>query len=147
MHGNVCEWVIDQFAADSWTTLAARSLAHQPAVIFGTKKYPHVLRGGGWMNPPEQMRSAVRFASSTDLMEYDADRPKSPHWLASDESRNIGFRLARSLRAESPEDIAPFWNAGSEDLEFDVADGLDTGRGAIGIPEAGGQQTPAKPAR
>ena len=147
LHGNVSEWVIDQYAADSYTTLAARSSSHQPAVIFGTELYPHVLRGGGWMNPPEQVRSAVRFATSTDLMDFDADRPRSPHWLASDESRNIGFRLARSFRVESREVIAHFWNAGSEELELDVADRLDAGRGAIGIPEASGQQTPRKPAR
>lgn len=143
MHGNVSEWVIDQYAADAYKLLASRSRADHPVAIFGTEMHHHVIRGGGWMDPPELLRSAVRFASSSELNAYDPDRPPSPHWFASNESRNIGFRVTRSSRPESVEVIARFWNPNSSDLTLDIEDRLYWGRGAMGIPEKRSVQTPA----
>ena len=143
MHGNVAEWVIDQYAADAYKQLASRIQASRPVAIFGDEVYNHIIRGGGWMDSPELLRSAARRASSLDLMAYDSDRPRSPHWFASDEALNIGFRVARSSLPESDEVIVRFWNPNSSELTLDIEDRLSQGRGAIGIPAKRSAQSPS----
>lgn len=134
MHGNVAEWVIDQYSADAYQQLNAGDRTAKTVAIFGSDMYPHVIRGGGWMDPATAVRSAARIASSAALSEFDPDLPPSPHWHASDEARNIGFRVVRSLKPESVETIARFWNPG-EDLALDIEELVSSGRGAIGVPE------------
>jgi formylglycine-generating enzyme len=135
MHGNVREWVIDTYEADGHRTRAKQDLNQRSIPNFGTTRFPHVLKGGGWLDPPELQRSATRFASSDSLSDEDPDNPQSPHWLASEEGRSIGFRIVRSLVSESPEELAKFWNA-SADLRYDVELRIEEGRGVVTLTES-----------
>ncbi|MBL8815938.1 MAG: formylglycine-generating enzyme family protein [Planctomyces sp.] len=136
MHGNVAEWVIDQYSADGYLELATNNKSN-PAFTFVPTQMESVLRGGGWLDSEQDLRSAARHASSESLWEYDPDLPRSVHWLASHEGRNIGFRVVRSLKPLPPSTIALFWNAQHQQLESDLLERLNSGREAIGIPQQG----------
>ncbi len=58
MHGNVAEWVLDQYVADFYGTQAGQ-IADNPLAI-PTQLYPRVVRGGNWDDPAEMLRSAAR---------------------------------------------------------------------------------------
>ncbi len=60
MHGNVAEWCLDQYAPETYKNLAG-GLVDNP-LIPATKPYPHVVRGGSWIDSPESCRSAARAA-------------------------------------------------------------------------------------
>jgi formylglycine-generating enzyme len=132
MHGNVAEWVIDQYHADAYKQLSSVLPGSKTAALFGTQAYPNVYRGGSSLDPAEDLRSARRFASSMSFMDSDPDSPRSPHWHTTDPARFIGFRLARSSRPESAETIARFWNPDPE-IILDVKDRIDQGRNVIGV--------------
>lgn len=60
MHGNVMEWCLDGFDAGAYTR-------HKPVdpMIDGGQG-GHVLRGGSWINPARNCRSADRFRNDAD---------------------------------------------------------------------------------
>lgn len=136
MHGNASEWVLDEYREDWYATLAAKPQAagEDAAVCWPTKLYPRVLRGGSWNADPETCRSAARRASNDDdLRSYDPNSPQSPWWFASDEARDVGFRIVRPL-APPPRDQWPkYWDADVKEIQ-DVADHRidDEGRGERG---------------
>ena len=74
MHGNVCEWVEDCF-----NTNYSGAPSDGSAWTAGDCGF-RVLRGGSWGDPPESLRSAVRFSFRTDVRFSD-----------------FGFRVARTL--------------------------------------------------
>jgi formylglycine-generating enzyme required for sulfatase activity len=64
MHGNVAEWCSDFYSAKYY----AESPEDDPAgPASGTE---HVLRGGGWYNTPERIRSSNRARSPADHRFY-----------------------------------------------------------------------------
>lgn len=137
MHGNVAEWVIDQYASNAWEELPRRLNAPGPVAMFGNDVYPRAYKGGSWMDSADFVRSAVRFGSSDELNEYDPELPQSAHWMASDAARGIGFRVVRSLEPESPEVIARFWNPVpqlAKDLETRISEGRNT-MGVVPVKE------------
>ncbi|MBL8809119.1 MAG: formylglycine-generating enzyme family protein [Planctomycetaceae bacterium] len=144
MHGNVAEWVIDQYMTNAWDELPRRTNARGPAANYGRYIHPRVYKGGSWMDFADCVRSAVRFASTSELNEYDPEVPYSAHWLASEAARGIGFRVVRSLEPEPPEVIARFWNPVPEQAE-DLEERIKGGRNTIGVlrseDTAGGRQT------
>ncbi|MEZ5948428.1 MAG: SUMF1/EgtB/PvdO family nonheme iron enzyme [Planctomycetaceae bacterium] len=80
MHGNVWEWVLDDWLSDSYT-----ARAEQPTINpIGpqTKNSEHMTRGGNWVSYAEACRSASRSSASSA---YD--------------SSLIGFRVAMSVDA------------------------------------------------
>ncbi len=140
MHGNACEWVLDEFRADWYASLAAHAAAkggaigESAAVRWPTKLYPRVLRGGSWFDDPPQCRSASRRPSDDNAWRsYDPNSPKSPWWFASDESQNVGFRLARPQTPPPRDEWSKYWDADLPEIQK-VADHRidDEGRGERG---------------
>ncbi|MBS0266561.1 MAG: SUMF1/EgtB/PvdO family nonheme iron enzyme [Planctomycetes bacterium] len=95
MHGNVCEWCIDQYFADAYT----KHKAENPFFLV-TKEYPQVVRGGSWESDAAACRSAAREYSKSEWKVQDPQLPKS-RWYHTD-ALFVGFRVVRPL---TPEDI------------------------------------------
>jgi sulfatase modifying factor 1 len=130
MHGNVAEWVIDGYAPyvprDSPLTATDWVRTDKPD--------PRVVRGGSWEFPAEECRSASRLGSNDEQWkEYDPNLPLSPWWFTSDPARGVGFRLLRPFRPMTREQLEDFWKIDAEDIEFDVNDRLNEGRGVLGV--------------
>ncbi|MCA9138329.1 MAG: SUMF1/EgtB/PvdO family nonheme iron enzyme, partial [Planctomycetales bacterium] len=102
MHGNVSEWVLDQF-----TPYDSIKESVNPLVVPKTL-YPRVVRGGGWDDDPEFLRSAARKASAEEWKEQDPQEPRSI-WYHTD-ALSVGFRIVRPLEEPSPEAKAEKWD-------------------------------------
>jgi formylglycine-generating enzyme required for sulfatase activity len=103
MHGNVAEWVLDQYDATWYAKLPADQVTKNPLNIAITE-YPRTVRGGSWFDDPEQLRSAARMGSTKDWKIQDPQLPQSI-WYFTD-ATFAGFRLVRPLREPSEEDRA-----------------------------------------
>lgn len=105
MHGNVWEWTLDQYLP---SYAASPGTGSDPWVV-ATRLYPRVVRGGSWMDDPEELRCGARRASTEDWKMQDPQLPKSiwyhtdAHWL--------GFRLVRPKALPSPEEMHAYWNS------------------------------------
>ncbi len=131
MHGNVAEWVIDQYHADAYKQLSSASPV--PALQLCSEL--------------KRIRMCIE-AEAASIRQTIFDRPDVLHrrflsWTTIQTARKsslahhrparfIGFRLARSSRPESAETIAKFWNPDPE-IALDVKDRIDQGRNVIGI--------------
>jgi formylglycine-generating enzyme required for sulfatase activity len=93
MHGNVAEWVLDEYDKDFYATLQARAL--NPLRPPTEKRYPNVVRGGSWDDDGARLRSAARRASSGEWSKRDPQRPQSIWWHT--EAIMVGFRIVRPL--------------------------------------------------
>ncbi len=106
MHGNVAEWVLDQYAPDSYARLTDK-LASDPLNIPLTE-YPRVVRGGGWDDSAEMLRSAVREASSEEWKQQDPQLPQSI-WYFTD-ALGVGLRVVRPFMEPDAEARAIKWD-------------------------------------
>jgi len=108
MHGNVMEWVLDQYLADGYAGREGK-VTENPLAI-PTTLYPRVARGGSWYDPAEELRSARRIFSDENWKVQDPQLPKSiwyhtdAHWL--------GFRIVRPLEVPEAEQMNLLWNLG-----------------------------------
>ncbi len=93
MHGNVCEWCIDQYFADAYK----KHSAENPFFLV-TKEYPQVARGGSWEADAAGCRSAAREFSKPEWKIQDPQLPKS-RWFHTD-ALFLGFRVVRPLAGE-----------------------------------------------
>ncbi len=100
MHGNVSEWVLDQYIPDYYKQLAGKTATCPLAAP--TTEYPRVTRGGCWDDDPEKLRSAVRTGSSEDWKMQDPQIPKSI-WYTT-EVYCPGFRIVRPLKTPDAEE-------------------------------------------
>jgi formylglycine-generating enzyme required for sulfatase activity len=108
MHGNVVEWVLDQFDPGTYATWSSQGVANpwqRPRTL-----YPHTVRGGSWDDNPEDLRSAARRGSKESWKQQDPQLPKSI-WYHTD-TKWLGFRLCRPLRIPTPEEMLEVWNSG-----------------------------------
>lgn len=105
MHGNVAEWVLDQYVPTVYASRAGSQVAN-PLVIPETL-YPRVVRGGGWDDDPDMLRSAAREGSSEEWKDQDPQIPRSI-WYHTD-ALGVGFRVVRPLNEPSPEEKAAKW--------------------------------------
>lgn len=134
MHGNVWEWVIDGYDPEGHGAIAMMAKAGEWPVLWSDTPYPRTVRGGGWQDSPERLRSAARMGSDDeDWKEQDPNVPRSPWWFTNDPTRSIGFRMVRSYKALTAEQMQRFWNIDAPDIELDVQMRLDEGRGAQGL--------------
>jgi len=95
MHGNVCEWCLEQYFPDAYSKHAAEN----PFTLV-TKEYPQVVRGGSWESDATGCRSAAREFSKSEWKIQDPQLPKS-RWFHTD-ALFLGFRVVRPL---APNDI------------------------------------------
>ena len=107
MHGNVMEWVLDQYAP------------YQPATgvltnpwVKATQPYPHTARGGSWNDDPDKLRCGARVGSDPSWKMQDPQLPKSIWYLT--DAQWLGFRLVRPVKVPSPEEMQRYWNSGVE---------------------------------
>jgi formylglycine-generating enzyme required for sulfatase activity len=105
MHGNVSEWVLDQYTPDGYPPSDA--VLENPLVL-PLKLYPRVVRGGSWDDDPEKLRSAARVFSKPEWKEQDPQLPQSI-WYHTD-AIQVGFRLVRPLVEPSAEERAAKWD-------------------------------------
>ncbi len=105
MLGNVMEWTLDQYAP--YTAEAAKS-----PWVKASKPYPHVVRGGSWNDPADQLTCTSRVASDPSWKMQDPQLPKSI-WYHTD-AQWLGFRLVRPLKVPSVVEMNSYWNSGVE---------------------------------
>lgn len=106
MHGNVMEWTLDQYHADYYAKKAKGEVNEPYAPV--TELYPTVVRGGSWVDEPENLRSAARTQSIPEWKILDPQLPKSEWWLTS--ASFVGFRIIRPLKTPSKEEIEAYYN-------------------------------------
>lgn len=111
MHGNVSEWVIDQYDAKYYETFTAAGPAVDPW-LRATQPYPHSVRGGNYDDDPPALRSAARWQSDRAWKATFPQLPKSI-WHLSDCTK-VGFRIVRPLAVPSAEELAKYWISGVE---------------------------------
>lgn len=113
MHGNVSEWVLDQYVANAYEN--RKNTSSNPLVV-PLKLYPRVVRGGGWDDEAARLRSASRISSSEEWKQQDPQIPQSI-WYHTD-AHSVGFRIVRPLRVPSMEERARKWDR-SEPVQLD----------------------------
>ncbi len=95
MHGNVAEWVIDQYDPNHYAKLASKAggkpISWKDAVNWPTSEYSRVVRGGHWESNPEACRSASRLGSTGAWKRRDPQFPKSIWWHT--HGFMVGFRV------------------------------------------------------
>ncbi|QDT96547.1 formylglycine-generating enzyme family protein [Gimesia aquarii] len=101
MHGNVSEWVLDQYIPDAYKKWSGKGTLKFP-VNVPTKLYPRIVRGGSWDDEPEELRSANRIYSSSDWKIQDPQLPQSI-WYHTD-AIMVGFRVVRPLKVPTAEE-------------------------------------------
>ncbi len=99
MHGNVAEWVLDQYKPDTYKTWAAAGKELKNPLVPVKTEYPCVVRGGSWDDDPEMLRSAARRGSHKDWKMQDPQIPQSIWYLT--DATFVGFRVVRPLRVPS----------------------------------------------
>ena len=104
MHGNVAEWVLDQYAPKAYARFAGKP-ARDP-LVSATKIHPRVVRGGSWRDGPKVLRSAARRHSGPHYSERDPQMPKSIWWHTDADS--VGFRIVRPLRRPTAAEAARY---------------------------------------
>jgi formylglycine-generating enzyme required for sulfatase activity len=106
MHGNVAEWVLDQYIPDFYARSAGETVRNPLAIP--TTLYPRVVRGGGFDSDAEDLRSAARAASKPEWKDQDPQEPRSI-WYHTD-ALHVGFRVVRPLRRPTAEELADKWD-------------------------------------
>jgi formylglycine-generating enzyme required for sulfatase activity len=136
MHGNVSEWVLDEYTKDGYARLAGKSsVPWQDAIAWPTKLFPRVVKGGGFEDDAAGCRVAARRKSDDDeWREEDPNFPQSPWWFTSQPALSVGFRLIRPLNVPPLDERNKFWDADLEQLQADVDQRIDQeGRGARAV--------------
>ena len=105
MHGNVWEWVLDQYAP--YAPGAVTNPWVQP-----TAPYPQTARGGSWNDDPDKLRCGARIGSDASWKMQDPQLPKSIWYLT--DAQWLGFRLVRPLKTPPAEQMNKYWNNGVE---------------------------------
>lgn len=95
MHGNVSEWCLDHYAADTYSKFAGKGPVVGPVVLPTPKEYSYVARGGTWDDDGERLRSAARRASDREWSVQDPQRPQSIWWHT--DARFVGIRVVRPV--------------------------------------------------
>lgn len=113
MHGNVSEWVLDQYTPYQSIQSNENPLA-VPSTLF-----PRVVRGGGWDDQPQALRSAARRASSEEWKEQDPQEPQSI-WYHTD-ALSVGFRVVRPLQVPTDQQRSEKWDK-SAPVQLDPED-------------------------
>ncbi|MFK7734775.1 MAG: formylglycine-generating enzyme family protein, partial [Pirellulaceae bacterium] len=114
MHGNVSEWVLDQYDEEGYESVLEES--NNPLNV-PMELYPRVVRGGAWDQFPEDCRSAARQGSDEEWKKQDPQLPKSI-WYHTD-ALHVGFRIVRPLKVPTLEARQSKWEK-SEPVQLDM---------------------------
>lgn len=104
--GNVAEWTYDQYKEDAYKKYSSGVVMNP--VEKPTELYPHVVRGGSFQSPAEDLRSAARWASDPVWKQLDPQMPKSNWWFP--EAPFVGMRLVRPLNPPTHEEIMAYYD-------------------------------------
>jgi formylglycine-generating enzyme required for sulfatase activity len=104
MLGNVAEWTLDQYDEKYFANLADGTV--DPS-LTSENVYPKTVRGGGYTDKAEGLRSASRSKSDPSWNKRDPQIPKSKWWLT--DGMSVGFRLVRPLKAPTAEEADTFY--------------------------------------
>ncbi|MFO0901628.1 MAG: formylglycine-generating enzyme family protein [Pirellulales bacterium] len=105
MHGNVSEWVLDQYQPHY--SLFTEKLSVNPLLVPKTE-WGRVVRGGSWDAEAVKLRSAARDKSVEDWKQQDPQQPKSIWYLT--DALHVGFRIVRPLETPSADELAQKWD-------------------------------------
>jgi formylglycine-generating enzyme required for sulfatase activity len=133
MHGNVAELVIDQYDAARYKQLGElpKPLKAFDAILWPSKQYPRLARGGSYEDEAVALRSAARHELKSrrknpkDQKEkpgmnlQDPQTPKSPFWYAN--GFWVGMRLVSPVKQPTPEEMKRFW----DEMDATTADVID----------------------
>ncbi len=137
MHGNVWEWVIDEYSEDGYKRFAGKTLKASDAVVWPTKAYPRVVKGGSWDDEADRCRCAAKMGSNDrEWKTEDPNLPLSPWWFTTDPSRAVGFRFIRPLHPKPKAEMTKYWDADVEAIQLDVENRLQEGRGVLGVVDS-----------
>jgi len=129
MHGNVAEWVLDEYDETHYANLK-EEISAPDAVRWPTQLFPRVIRGGCWFDEPAQCRSAARHKSDDpEWTTQDPNLPVSPWWFTEDPAAGVGFRIVRLLVPMDADLKKKVWDADIQEIRQDVADRMQEGRG------------------
>ncbi len=112
VHGNVAEWVIDQYDADHYEQFKGKTVNWRKTINWPDKMYPRVVRGGSWDSDAKDCRCAARAKSDSEWKLQDPQIPKSVWWHT--DARTVGFRVLRPLHPPDKKMKNRFWNADIE---------------------------------
>ena len=106
MHGNVAEWVLDQYSSRFYKKIKVGSVNpfNKPVT-----RYPRTVRGGSWDSAALATRSASREGSDKELKSLDPQVPKSVWYHTG--AQHIGFRIVRPVKTPSAEEMHEAWNS------------------------------------
>jgi len=136
MHGNVAEWVLDEYQANTYVEFGSGPMSSERAIRWPTKLYPRVIRGGSWLSSADECRSASRMGSEEDEWKLsDPNLPLSPWWFTEEPATGIGMRIIRPLTPLTAEAKKRVWEADVDAIRQDVIDRLDEGRAAMGVAD------------
>ncbi|PQO37137.1 transcriptional regulator [Blastopirellula marina] len=136
MHGNVWEWVLDQYSDQGFARLEGKQLKALDTVAWPTEPDPLMVKGGGWDEVAQNVRAASKMGSSDiDWKQEDPCIPMSPWWFTSFPSTVVGFRVIRPLEELPKQEAVKFYQPDIELLKLDVSDTLQGGRGIEGLAD------------
>ena len=117
MHGNVSEWVLDQYIPDYYEQFSGKTAIRPLAAA--TARDPRVARGGCWDDDPDKLRSAARFPSSEEWRMQDPQIPQSI-WYNT-EVHCPGIRVVRPLKVPDAEEAGLYEPDGEVIKEYQEA--------------------------
>ena len=137
MHGNAAEWVLDEYLPEHYANFNGRLVGSRDAILWPTRLYPRVIRGGSYFDESGPCRSAARHKSEDREWNLsDPNLPKSPWWFTEFESTGVGFRILRPLQPMDETEQQRAWDADVERIREDVSDRLEEGRGTQSAADA-----------
>jgi formylglycine-generating enzyme required for sulfatase activity len=116
MHGNVAEWVLEQYAKDTYANRKPGTFAapvKPPVSKVGDRDGINTIRGGSVDDDkPAALRSAARKHYNEEWRMDDPQYPKSIWWLTNNGS--VGFRVVRPLNPPKTEEEAKQYDPNPE---------------------------------
>ncbi len=106
MHGNVSEWVLDQFDPNHYKQFAGKTVKSGDVVNWPKEHFPREVRGGNWDSDGEGCRSASRLGTVREWTESDPQIPRSVWFMT---EFWAGFRVIRPLNTPSQDEKTKFW--------------------------------------
>lgn len=110
MHGNVCEWVIDQYDKRAYKKFADGKIKTpfvtpaKPLSVYGM--FGEIARGGSCQHEAADCRSAKRIVSDKEWKAQDPMFPQSIWWVT--EAPYVGFRVVRPLNPPTEDEAKLF---------------------------------------